>query len=83
MKTILTLCEKGYQDRILLSHDWAAYLAFWDSWQTTKSSDYMNIEQDFTFVHRHVLPALQAGGRTAADLSMLMTENPKRFFRGD
>ncbi|MCI8539092.1 MAG: phosphotriesterase [Oscillospiraceae bacterium] len=83
VKTILTLCEKGYQDRILLSHDWAAYLAFWDSWQTTKSSDYMNIEQDFTFVHRHVLPALQAGGRTAADLSMLMTENPKRFFRGD
>lgn len=82
VRTILALCEKGYQDRILLSHDWAAYLAFWDSWQTTKNSDYMHIDKDFTYVHTHVLPALRSGGRSEADLQMLMVENPRRFFCG-
>ena len=83
VKTILTLCEKGYQDHIFLSHDWAAYLAFWDSWETTKNSDYMNIERDFTYTHKHVCPALLAGGRTAADLREILADNPRRFFCGE
>lgn len=83
VRCILDLCGKGYEKRILLSHDWAAYLAFWDSWETTKSSDYLNIEADFTFVHRHVLPALRAGGMTDADLRGLVEDNPRRFFSGE
>ena len=37
--TIAALCKAGWGHRLLLSHDWAAYLAFWDSWETTRNSD--------------------------------------------
>lgn len=83
VRTILALCEKGYQDKIMLSHDWAAYLAFWDSWQTTKHSDYMHIEADFTYAHTHVLPGLRSGGLDEAGINDLLVENPKRFLCGD
>ena len=48
--------------RLLLSHDLAAYLAFWDSWETTKGADWKNLDVDYSFIHRKVLPALREKG---------------------
>jgi phosphotriesterase-related protein len=79
VNNILTLCQDGYLNRILLSHDWASYLAFWDSWETTVSADYLNLDVDFSFVHRKVVPMLKAGGLTEADVNTMLVENPKRF----
>lgn len=79
---IARLCEKGWGHRLLLSHDLAAYLAFWDSWETTKSSDYLNLEEDFTFIHRRVLPALRERGLESSVVDGLLTANPKAFFEG-
>ena len=80
--TIARLCELGWGNKLLLSHDLAAYLAFWDSWETTKNSDYLHLEEDFTFIHRRVLPALRERGLEPAVVDGLLTANPRTFFEG-
>ena len=78
-----TLCEQGlHQDRIFLSHDWAVYLAFWDSWDKTVAQDYQNLDIDFTYISREVIPMLKAAGLTEDDIHTIMVENPRRFFEG-
>ena len=79
---IAALCRAGWGERLLLSHDQAAYLAFWDSWETTKKSDWMNLEEDYTFIHRRVLPALEQKGLGALQIQGLLIDNPRRFFLG-
>lgn len=74
---ILWLWEQGYGDRILLSHDAAVYLAFWDSWEKSKSQI-----TDFTVVHTHAVPALLAGGLREVDITTILEDNPRRFFEG-
>lgn len=74
---ILWLCSLGYKDRVLLSHDQAAYLAFWDSWETSQ-----NMTPDFTAVHTQAVPLLRAGGLTEADIRGILVENPRRLFEG-
>ncbi|MGI5971947.1 MAG: phosphotriesterase family protein [Oscillospiraceae bacterium] len=83
VRNILEMCSRGYIGRIFLSHDWAAYLAFWDSWETTKNSDYLNLDADYTFVHKYVIPALKSGGLTDKDIEQIMIENPRRFLAGE
>lgn len=80
--TIVELCRRGWGGRLLLSHDLAAYLAFWDSWETTKNSDYLNLEEDYTFIHRRVLPALVERGLDRETVDSLLTVNPRAFFEG-
>ncbi|MCC8357062.1 MAG: phosphotriesterase [Oscillospiraceae bacterium] len=74
---ILWLCSLGYRDRILLSHDAAVYLAFWDSWEKSREQ-----VTDFTVVHTQALPLLRAGGMTEADIGEILEGNPRRFFEG-
>ena len=80
--TIAALCRAGWGHRLLLSHDLAAYLAFWDSWETTKHSDWLHLEEDYTFIHRRVLPLLEERGLSRADIDRLLTGNPCAFFEG-
>ena len=74
---ILWLCDLGYRDRIMLSHDGAAYLAFWDSWEKSQQQ-----VMDFTVVHTQAIPLLKAGGMTEADIREIIVGNPRRFFEG-
>ena len=83
VKVILSLWERGYGGQILLSHDWAVYLAFWDSWAATKSANYLHLDIDYTFVHTRVLPALRAGGLTAAEIEQMLVINPRRLLAGE
>ena len=74
---ILYLCSLGYRDRIMLSHDGAAYLGFWDSWEKSKTQ-----VTDFTVVHTQAVPLLKAGGLTDGDVNEILVGNPRRFFEG-
>lgn len=74
---ILWLCELGYRDRILLSHDAAVYLGFWDSWQDSRKQ-----VTDFSVVHKQAVPALLAGGLSERDITEILEGNPRRFFEG-
>ena len=74
---ILFLCENGYRDRILLSHDAAVYLAFWEDWAESREKT-----TDFCFIHDTLHPMLLAGGLTEGDLLHIMADNPRRLFEG-
>ncbi len=74
---ILWLCGLGYRDRILLSHDAAVYLAFWDSWEKSRTQT-----TDFTVIHTQAVPMLLAGGLTDNDIREILEGNPRRFFEG-
>jgi phosphotriesterase-related protein len=74
---ILWLCQQGHKDQILLSHDAAVYLAFWDSWENSKKQT-----TDFTVVHTQAVPRLLAGGLTQADIHQILVDNPRRLLEG-
>ncbi len=74
---IAWLCGQGYRDRILLSHDAAVYLAFWDDWAQSREQT-----TDFCFIHETVLPLLTANGLTKGDLRVILEDNPRRLFEG-
>ena len=82
VKNIVDLVGKGYINRIFLSHDWATYLAFWDSWETTS---FRRLPEPGHRLHLHQPgghPMLKAAGLTEADIHTIMVENPKNFFNG-
>ena len=82
VKTILQLCDRGWAGKLLLSHDFSAYLGFWGSWEEEKARDCRHQEVDLTFIHRRVLPLLEAGGMSREALNEMLTGNPRRFFEG-
>ena len=82
VNTIAALCRAGWGRRLLLGHDLAAYLAFWDSWETTKGADWKNLDVDYSFIHRKVLPALREKGLDEAAIQRLLVDNPRDFFTG-
>lgn len=84
--TIAALCRPGrlgqWPPAAARPLDLAAYLAFWDSWETTKHSGWLHLE-DYTFIHRRVLPLLEERGLSRADIDRLLTGGQSRaFFEG-
>ncbi|MFC5995725.1 phosphotriesterase [Pseudonocardia hispaniensis] len=78
--TIATLCEQGYADRIVLSHDAACYMDFFSGEtaqqalaQTAPNWHYLHISTD-------VLPALRERGVTDTQLTTMLVGNPRRYF---
>ena len=43
----------------------------------------MNLEEDYTFIHRRVLPALRERGLEQAELDRLLVDNPRQFLVGE
>ena len=80
---IAALCERGYGQQMLLSHDLVAYGAFAGSWEEFRRENPGKRSPDFTFIHKEVAPALLAAGVTQAEFSRMMEENPRRFFEGE
>jgi phosphotriesterase-related protein len=79
VETIAGLCERGYADRIVVSHDSACFMDYfggaWDTAlpQTTPNWHYRHIHDD-------VLPMLREKGVTDAQIDMMLVENPRRYF---
>lgn len=69
---IATLCQRGYADRLVLSHDTACYID-WYPHEPSKAGNY-------TYIHDHVLPALAQRGVTAEQIDAMLVANPRRYF---
>lgn len=82
IQNIAALCDMGYQDRILLSHDMTTYSGFEYSWKETITPEYQERLADYTYVSRKILPALRKVGFSEADVDQLMVKNPANFFAG-
>lgn len=82
VRTIAALCEQGYADRIVLSHDAACYMDYFagDAAQRALAAaapnwHYLHITED-------VLPALRALGTTEDQIDTMLVDNPRRYLAG-
>ena len=76
VKTVATLCEKGYAGQMVVSHDACSFQDFFDG-------EYIeNFAPNWCYEHvpRDVLPALAEAGVSQADIDTMMVSNPKKVF---
>ena len=74
-ETMAKLIAKGYENKLLLSHDYFAYIDFGDS----DFKEQQTWGRDFTTVHKKLIPALKKLGVQDKDIEKLTIENPKNI----
>ncbi|HEY2791086.1 MAG TPA: hypothetical protein VGJ28_01940, partial [Micromonosporaceae bacterium] len=72
------LCEAGYTDRMVLSHDANCFM------DTTpqRYKDERLPDWHFLHLHRTILPALRERGVSEADIETMLVANPRRILSG-
>lgn len=71
-KDIYTLCERGFADQILLSHDGLTFNGFHSDARLREDNPYAPI-------FRGLLPAMREVGFSDGEIKKMMTENPKNM----
>lgn len=75
---IAKLIERGYEDKILLSHDYFAFIDFGNSdFEQQKLGN-----RDFTTVHKKLIPTLEKLGVKKETVKKFTIDNPKRILQG-
>jgi phosphotriesterase-related protein len=69
---IAGLCERGYAESMVLSHDAACYID-WYPHDESKAGNYL-------YIHENVLPALAERGVTAGQIDTMLVVNPRNYF---
>jgi phosphotriesterase-related protein len=77
IRTLAALTAEGYADRIVLSHDAAAFMDFF-----TGDPNLNEDELDYLLISREVLPALVDAGVTPDQIETMLVDVPRRFFGG-
>jgi phosphotriesterase-related protein len=72
------LCERGYADRMVLSHDAGCYFDWFGPDPEVLAAAAPN--WNFRHISDDVLPTLREQGVTNAQLDQMLVENPKRYF---
>ncbi|MFD0853255.1 phosphotriesterase-related protein, partial [Actinomadura adrarensis] len=78
--TVAALCEQGYADRMVLSHDTSCYI----DWLGPDPSVVSALAPNWVYTHisDDVLPAMLEKGVTQAQIDQMLVENPRRYFAG-
>jgi phosphotriesterase-related protein len=74
--TIVKMCERGYADKIVLSHDTSCYIDWFPAEMIKAAAPkwhYLHIPDD-------VVPALRAAGVPEDQMQAMTTGNPRRIF---
>ena len=78
-KTVLTLLERGYADRMFLSQDYCSTI----DWFAPEVQAYLKANEvpdwSMTFLFAQVIPELKERGMTEEQLDQMMVQNPKRW----
>lgn len=80
VETVVALCERGYADRLVLSHDT-------NCWSDKVPEHLRGTSPEcspaaFTFVTDEVLPMLRAAGISEASIHRMLVANPRAIFTG-
>ncbi|HEX6130017.1 MAG TPA: phosphotriesterase-related protein [Candidatus Limnocylindria bacterium] len=79
LRTVLSLLELGYADRMVLSHDAAFYShVTTPSWRAQTAPDW-----HMEHISRRILPALRQAGVAEAEIEQMMVRNPARLLEPD
>ncbi len=71
--TVVSLCEQGYAERMVLSHDASC---FTHNFEVTAKKELLP-NWRFTHLHDEVLPALRARGVTDEQIHTMLVTNPR------
>jgi phosphotriesterase-related protein len=74
--TVVALCEAGYADRMVLSHDASCYI----DWFAPGMPERMAPNWHYEHISLDVLPVLEERGVTSEQLDAMLVGNPRRYF---
>ena len=75
VRVVAELCEQGYADRMVLSHDASCFI----DWFPQEVMD-MSPNWNFNHIPDDVLPAMRERGVTQDQIDQMLVENPRRIF---
>lgn len=78
VQTVARLCERGYANRVVLSHDTNCYSDGVRPEVRATLASYKDMR--FTHISEDVLPALRQAGVGDADIQQMMVVNPREIF---
>ncbi|WP_030172534.1 phosphotriesterase family protein [Spirillospora albida] len=78
VNTVVALCERGYADRMVLSHDASCFIDWFGPDPETLRG--MAPNWNYRHISDDVLPALRARGVTDAQLEQMLVTTPRRYF---
>ena len=73
---VAALVEKGYADRITLSHDHCCV----SSWAKQETIDELAPDWKLTTIHDKIIPLLKERGVSDASVEQMTVKNPRRIF---
>ena len=78
--TIAELCSRGYASQMVLSHDACCHMDFWP--QDVMEGAFKQVAPNWNFRHipDDVVPELRKHGVSEADLTALVSGNPRAIF---
>jgi len=76
--TVAAMCERGYAESMVLSHDAACYI----DWFPPEVIPLFAPSWNFEHLFDDVLPALRSLGVTDAQIETMLVDNPRRYFGG-
>ena len=77
-RTVVALLERGYADRMVLSHDAAYYSHVTPpSWRAASAPRWR-----MDTISRHILPALRGAGVSDDEIDQMLIHNPRRLLEG-
>jgi phosphotriesterase-related protein len=76
VNTVAALCESGYDDRMILSHDANCFT----DWFPPELHDQVTPDWHFLHIHNDVLPALRERGVTDEQIDQMLVHTPRDFF---
>ena len=74
--TIARLCQMGYAEKMVLSHDAACYF----DWAESALIQTLAPKWNFNFIPEEVIPALRQAGVNDGHLRAMTVDNPRRIF---
>lgn len=80
VETIIRLCRDGWEDKLLVSHDYAPYTGFLPSWKEASTDEALENPVNFTYFTKFAAPMLLERGLTEEQLHKLTYENPRSYF---
>jgi phosphotriesterase-related protein len=74
--TIARLCQMGYAEKMVLSHDASCYFDWFDAALVRQVTPNWH----FNFIPDHVIPALRQSGVSEEQIRTMTVDNPRRIF---
>lgn len=87
VKVLKALCDRGWRDKIVISHDCMCFMDGRDSlnifgatWDDYYKENHEDMEYQYTYVFDYIWPALTELGMTQDDFDQFLIRTPRTFF---